>query len=147
MCLAEGILQNTVSLSFRQWDRAWYSLEKEHGPKEEWLPQLVDGIGFEATAEFIKETLTAYRESDEPPLPRPPILAQDEVTGLLHSSDYRVCRDATGTAHNVSPAVAKLIEVLNLALQIGIPELNANTLLQEAQRRADPPLAKEIASY
>jgi hypothetical protein len=80
---------------------------------------------------------------DYQPFGKHEMLVQD-ATGLWRSADYRVCKDRAGKVCNCSPVVAKLIEVLNLALAQGIPELNAATLLKEAQGLADPALAKEI---
>lgn len=141
--LAEGILANLVRpATAREWDEAWEPLRMKHGPdKEEWLPQLVEEMEFDAIAHDMKEAIATFRQTHTIAIP---IVRQDS-TGLWHSDDYRVCKDKAGTAYNCTPVVAKLIEVLNVALKQGISEVNGDTLLKQAKATSTSSLANQIS--
>jgi hypothetical protein len=94
--------------------------------------------------EGLKEKWAQSRAACTTPSKLTPSLLTQDATGLWRSADYGVCRDGAGNVYNCSSVVAKLIEVLNLALAQGIPQLNAATLLKEAQRRAEPALGKVL---
>jgi hypothetical protein len=145
--LAEGILRNLLQpKSHGEWCEALEPLRVQHGPdEEEWLPQLVEKVGFDAIAQDMERAVATFRATAPAPLP---ILIKD-ATGLLHSDDYRVCKDKAGNPYTCKPFVARVIEVLNLALKEGIPELDRDTLLGQAEKRCgnNQSLATEFRDF
>jgi hypothetical protein len=62
------------------------------------------------------------------------LLIQDAI-GLSRTPDYLICKNRAGDMYTCTPLVAALVEVVNVSLLEGIPQLSRATLLETARNR------------
>lgn len=91
--LALGVLQHELDLAAADFDRLRTLLSEAIGPSEEdWLPGLVDSVGFAVIAGTCREAIRADRATTPPPVVRVGVFATprwDRRTRTFTYGDYR----------------------------------------------------------